>query len=109
MALPGRWEGRTLGFAFQPGVGMVLGGMAPSPRPAAAGHLGGRPKPILSCLAPAARHSCLVFGASQHPQRRRPGLQLVGAGCLHAPQRELLRGGEMAGGVAGAAGCAGLA
>lgn len=55
-----------------------------------AGYLGGRLKPVLSHLAPAARPLCLVFGASQHPRRRQSDLQPVGAGCLRAPWGELL-------------------
>lgn len=82
-------QGRQ-GFAFQPSVGKALGGMGPSPHAGAAGHLGWRPKPVLSRLVPAAWPLCLVFGALQHLWRRRPDLHLVGAGCLRAPWRELL-------------------
>lgn len=63
-------EGRMLGFASQPGFGKALGGMFPSPRPGASGHLDGRLEPVLSRLVLAARLLCLVFGASQHPRRQ---------------------------------------
>lgn len=71
-------EGRMLGFASQPGFGKALGGMFPSPRPGASGHLDGRLEPVLSRAGgPAPVFSLWCLTASPAP---------VGAGCLHSGQ-----------------------